>query len=217
MSEFGTMPPSPVSPPDLREWIGGVDIQLVDHILRGTFPSGGIRVLDAGCGGGRNLLWFLRTGCDVSAVDTSPMAVAQVRSAAEMLAPYLPPENFHVEAVEEMSFPDASFDVVLSIAVLHFARDEAQFLGMLEEMWRVLRRGGVLFVRVASTIGIEKLVVPLGSPRRYQVPDGSERFLVDLELLLRLTEGLKGELLDPIKTVNVQNQRCMTTWVLRKR
>ena len=53
--------------------------------------------------------------------------------------------------------------------------------------------------------------------RRYKSPDGSERYLVDEALLGSLTECLGAELADPVKTTVVQNQRSMTTWVLRKK
>ncbi len=44
-----------------------------------------------------------------------------------------------------MSFPDAFADVVISSAVLHFARDDAQFEAMLRGTWRVLKPGGLFF------------------------------------------------------------------------
>ena len=52
--------------------------------------------------------------------------------------------------------------------------------------------------------------------RRCFLPDSSERYLVDEAMVLRLTEELGGQLLDPLKTTVVQDQRCMTTWVMRK-
>ena len=127
----------------------------------------------------------------------------------------LPAGNFRVENIEEMSFPDDFADVVLSSAVLHFARGDDQFLAMLRGTWRVLKPGGLLFCRLASSIGMEDQVRRLEG-RRYALPDGSERYLVDAELLGKLTAELGGRLLDPLKTTVVQNQRCMTTWVVRK-
>jgi SAM-dependent methyltransferase len=174
-----------------------------------------MRVLDAGCGGGRNLVYLLRNGYEVFATDESPDAVATVRRLAATFAPQLPPENFRREAVERMSFADASADVVLSSAVLHFARDDEQFDAMVREMWRVLAPGGVLFARLASSIGMEKRVRHLGG-RHFHLPDGSERYLVDAALLTTLTLRLAAELLDPLKTTVVQDQRAMTTWVVRK-
>jgi hypothetical protein len=62
---------------------------------------------------------------------------------------------------------------------------------------------------------MEQRVKPLAG-RRHRLPDGTERYLVDEMLLTSLTRELGGELLDPLKTTVVQNQRCMTTWVVRK-
>ncbi len=209
------MPNNPAnSTRDLIDQIGGVDVYLLDQIVKGRFINH-TRILDAGCGGGRNAAWFIRNGYDVSAVDISPVAVASIRQQAANFAPSLSAENFRVEPVEKMTFGDRTFDAVLSIAVLHFAHDEAHFRHMLNEMWRVLRPGGILFARLGSTIGIEHLVRPLGQGR-YAVPDGSSRFLVSLETLTQLTFDLHANLLEPIKTVNVENLRCMTTWVVEK-
>jgi SAM-dependent methyltransferase len=202
------------SPLNLQEWFGQIDIYLFDQLLKGRF-SPRMRVLDAGCGGGRNLVYFLRCGYDVCGVDVSSEAVAHVRALASGLAPHLPADNFRVEAVEEMSFADAGFDVVLSSAVLHFARDEEHWQGMVREMWRVLKPGGVFFARLASGIGMEEKIIRLEG-RRYHLPDGSDRFLVDERMLLAATDSLGGEWIEPLKTVVVQNLRSMSTWCLRK-
>lgn len=199
----------------LQEWFGGIDIYLFDQLLKGRFVAG-MRVLDAGCGQGRNLVYFLRSGYEVFGVDESREAIAQTCRLASSLASHLPKDNFRVEAVERMSLADTSFDVVLSSAVLHFAHDEQQWEAMLKEMWRVLKPGGIFFARLASTIGIEDQV-ELIEGRRYHLPDGSERFLVDEAMLLRVTAELGGEFVEPIKTTVVQNLRAMTTWCLRKR
>jgi tellurite methyltransferase len=198
----------------LREWFGDIDIYLFDQVLRERIQPG-MSILDAGCGGGRNLVYFLRSGYDVHGVDASREAIAAVRDLAGRWAPNLAEENFRVESVEALSFSDQSFDAVISSAVLHFARDETQFHAMLREMWRVLRPGGFFFARLASSIGIETRIRPLDN-RRYRLPDGSDRFLVDEEMLLSLTAELRASLADPIKTTNVQNLRCMTTWCLFK-
>jgi tellurite methyltransferase len=199
---------------DLHSTFGAIDIYLFDQILRGRIPPGA-RVIEAGCGGGRNIHYLLQAGYDVSAVDADAYAIDAVRRLAATLAPTLPPAQFLVEPVEEMSFPAESADVVLSIAVLHFALDDAQFAAMVHRMWRVLRPGGILFCRLASSIGMEARMQRL-SRRRHLLPDGSERYLVDEELLLDWTRRLGGTLIDPLKTTVVQDQRCMTTWVVRK-
>lgn len=199
---------------DLSSLFGQIDIYLFDQLLRGRIGPG-MTVFDAGCGHGRNLVFFLREGYPVYAVDPDPDAVRKVRSLAERLAPGLPVSNFRAEAVESSSFPDRAADVVISSAVLHFARDEAHFQAMLRGTWRLVKPGGLFFCRLASTIGMEGRFKPLGG-RRFALPDGTERFLVDEPSLLELTTTLGGDLADPLKTTVVQDRRCMTTWVLRK-
>jgi len=200
--------------PKLDEQFGQIDIYLFDQILRGRITPG-MRVVDAGCGSGRNLVYLLREGYEIFSADVDAQEVEHVRRLAAALAPNLPAENFRMDAVEEMAFPEGFADVVISSAVLHFARDDAQFHAMLRGTWRVLRRGGLFFCRLASSIGMENRVERVAG-RRFRLPDGSERYLVDEAMLMRLTEEMGGQLLDPLKTTVVQNQRCMTTWVVRK-
>ena len=199
---------------NLQEWFGQIDIYLFDQFLKGRFNPR-MRVLDAGCGGGRNLVYFLRCGYEVCGVDLSPDAIAHVRALAAGLAPHLPADNFRAEAVEGMSFADADFDVVISSAVLHFARDEEHWQRMLREMWRVLKPGGIFFARLASSVGVEGQITRL-EERRFHLPDGSDRFLVDDPMLLAAADSLGGELIEPLKTVVVRNTRSMSTWCLRK-
>ena len=201
-------------PASLLDEFGHIDIYLFDQLLRGRILPG-MRVLDAACGTGRNLVYLLRHGVDVSAVDRDPHAVALVRTLAAQLAPGLSPERFRVEPVERMSFDSESMDVVVSNSVLHFAHDDQHFDAMVLEMWRVLKPGGLLFCRLSSTIGMEHRMRPLGGGR-FQLPDGADWYLVDEARLMNLTARLGGRQLDPLKTTIVQDQRCMTTWVLSK-
>jgi tellurite methyltransferase len=200
--------------PDLQQQFGQIDIYLFDQLLRGRI-TGGMRIFDAGCGHGRNLVYLLKEGYEIFGADSDARAIDAVRNLARSLAPALPADNFRAEAVEAMSFQDAFADLVISSAVLHFARDDDQFEAMLRGTWRVLKPGGLFFCRLASSIGIEGQVKRIAD-RRFVLPDGSERYLVDEALLLTLTEDLGGKLADPLKTTVVQNQRSMTTWVVRK-
>jgi tellurite methyltransferase len=199
---------------DLPAQFGQIDIYLFDQLLRGRI-SRGMRIVDAGCGGGRNLVYFFRNGFDIFGVDGDATAIRSVRSIAKQLAPDLAETNFRVEPVERMTFANAFADVVLSSAVLHFAKNDEQFAAMVNEMWRVLRPGGLLFCRLASDIGMETRIQRIDG-RRFLLPDGSERYLVDEDMLLGLSRDLGGRLVDPLKTTIVQDQRCMTTWVVRK-
>jgi 2-polyprenyl-3-methyl-5-hydroxy-6-metoxy-1,4-benzoquinol methylase len=200
---------------DVRELFGDVDIYVFDQLLRGRIASG-MRVFDAGCGAGRNLVYLLRAGYEVFGIDADPAAIRAVQRLAANMAPRLPSDNFRVEAIEQHTFPETFADVILSSAVLHFAKDDAQFLAMLQGAWKTLRPRGIMVCRLASSIGMERQVKQVAG-RRHKLPDGSERYLVDADLLMALTEKLGGDLLDPLKTTVVHNQRCMTTWVVRKR
>ena len=208
-------PPSEPAVTDLQGQFGNIDIYLFDQLLRGRIGAG-MHVLDSGCGGGRNLVYLLRrSDIEVYASDADPAAVAAVRSLAKELRPGLPVEHIRHEPVEHPSFADRSMDVVVSNAVLHFARDGVHFDAMVAAMWRLLRRGGMLFARLASSIGMESRMQAVGNGR-YLMPDGSERYLVDQARLMATTTRLGGTLLDPLKTTIVQDQRCMTTWVMGK-
>ena len=197
----------------IQEQFGQIDIYVFDQILRENIGMG-MRVLDAGCGYGRNLVYLLRAGCEVYALDADPAGVDHVRRLSQSLQTGLAEENFRVGQIENMPFPDAIADVVICNSVLHFARDEKHFRAMLAELWRVLRPGGMLFCRLGSRIGMDFERVRKDI---FVVGDGSEWFLVDEEMLLSLTDELNAVLVDPLKTTIVQDYRCMTTWVLRKR
>jgi len=205
-----------IPPPgvELTKTFGELDIYLFDQLLRGRFDRRP-RVLDAGCGGGRNLVYFLRHGFTCFGVDRDPAAIEQVRALAAQLAPQLPADNFRTGELDQLPWADATMDAVVCSAVLHFARDLDHFDRMLAELWRVLAPGGLLFTRLASNVGLERAVGAAGS--RVRLPDGSDRFIVDEAMLLERTTRLGGTLLDPLKTTNVQQQRCMTTWALTKR
>jgi tellurite methyltransferase len=199
---------------DLRREFGDIDIYLFDQLHRGRIAEG-MKVLDAGCGAGRNLVYLHRRGFDVWGTDGDEHAVATARAQAAILAPTLPADHFRVEPVERMSFENETFDVVISSAVLHFASDEEQWNAMLREMWRVLKRGGIFFARLATDIGHETRVRPLGK-RRFIMPDGHARFLVDEAFIVEATRRVGGTLVDPLKTSVVQNMRSMMTWVARR-
>jgi SAM-dependent methyltransferase len=203
-----------MSSSNLRKLYGNIDIYLFDQLLKGRFDNCRT-VLDAGCGSGRNIAYFLQNGFSVYGVDQSEHAVElSKRLSADLCADHSP-DNFKLAALENLPFDDGQFDLVICSAVLHFANDAEHFDSMLRSLWRVLKPGGYFFARLASDIGIETLVQPLGN-YRYLLPDGSERFLVNEEILLEYTRELGAQLYEPIKTTNVQNLRCMTTWCVQK-
>jgi len=198
---------------NVQEQFGQIDIYVFDQILRGNIEPG-MRVLDAGCGYGRNLVHLLREGCDVFALDEDAEGVHHVQQLSESLRTGLPAANFQVGNIEQMPFADGFADVVICNSVLHFARDERHFRAMLAELWRVVKPGGMFFARLGSRIGMNFERI---RGNVFRIGDGSEWFLVDEKMLLDLSDEMNAILVDPLKTTVVQDYRCMTTWVLRKR
>ena len=90
----------------LPDSFGSIDIYLFDQLLKGRLRPD-MRLLDAGCGSGRNLNWFLRNHFDVCAMDQSAAAIEQTKLLAASLAPNLSANNFRVGPVEQISFADA--------------------------------------------------------------------------------------------------------------
>ena len=198
----------------IQEQFGNIDIYVFDQILKGRIQRG-MKILDAGCGDGRNLTYLLREGHKVYGIDADRESLDIIRATARRLAPRFPEQNFQLGTLENPPFPNAFFDFIICNAVLHFATDDRHFMAMLSGMWRVLKPGGILFCRLASSIGMETQIKQIAG-RVYFLPDESERYLVDEALLEKLTNDLKAGFVDPIKTTIVQNQRCMTTWVIQK-
>ena len=177
----------------LAATFGNIDIYLFDQLLKGTFDDCKY-VLDIGCGNGRNLVYFLKNNFNVFGIDKDEEAIEVVKNLSQQLSVDNNIDNFKVGLVEELPFPPQYFDLVISSAVFHFAQDEKHFDAMVRSAWSVLKPGGFLFARLASNIGIEALVLPLGKGR-YLLPDGSERFLVDQKLLLNYSKDLNGQLI----------------------
>ncbi len=194
----------------LQALVGHTDIYLLDQMLKCRYLPGET-ILDAGCGNGRNLHWFLLNDFNCYGIDNNRAALEELST----LYPSLPVDKIVVAELETMPFADAYFDHILSSAVLHFARGVTHFCAMLEEMVRVLKPAGSLFIRMTFNIGIEDAVVLIGDGV-YLVPDGSTRFLLTRELLETLLTHYPLALLEPVKTVNVDDTRCMSTLVLQR-
>lgn len=199
---------------NLLQLFGNIDIYLFDQLLKGRFDNCN-RIIDVGMGGGRNLHYFLQNGYEVYGVDPDAAAVENGKQLSAVLAPGNSAANFVVAVAEGLPFPGKYFDLAICSAVLHFANSHEHFDAMLHSIWRTIKPGGYFFARLASDIGIEELVTPIGHGV-YHLPDGSNRYLINDKALLHYTSVLKGELFEPIKTTNVQNLRCMTTWCIRK-
>lgn len=199
----------------IRSEFGDIDIYLFDQLQKGTFLDCK-KIVDLGCGRGRNLHYFIKHGYDVWGIDASPAAISEVRSLALELNSDFPVDQLiHADLDNYVPFKKESFDLVICSAVLHFAKDEEHFDEMILSAWSLLKPGGYFFARLASEIGIEDLIIPLGN-RRFILPDGTERFLVDEDMILDYNRKLQAKPYEFLKTTLVQNSRSMTTWCIQK-
>jgi len=204
-----------LNPSELNKYLGNIDIYLLDQVLKGLFPPEQ-QILDAGCGDGRNLIYFLRNKYDVYGIDMDEEAVQMLRHIARSINRSYPVDDrFIVGDVKNMPYAQEQFDAIISNTVLHFAESEEQLFKMFQELTRVLKPGGILFVRMATDIGITDQIKPLGNGR-YLLPDGSERFLLKKNLLQDVMSRFGYQLVEPFKTVIVENQRSMSAFLLRK-
>ncbi|PPK94413.1 methyltransferase family protein [Nonlabens xylanidelens] len=189
-----------------NDLLGGIDIYIIDQILKNRYqPQQSI--LDAGCGKGRNLKWFYDNDFEIygNDVDSDFLAFAKAKYPKSKA-------NFINSNLDELPYKDSNFDHVLCCAVLHFAKSEKQFTEMFKELIRVLKPGGTLLIRMASNIGLD------GNAPIVRFKDNGQKgtYYLTRERITLLLSEFQLELLEPVKTTNVQDERAMTTLVLSK-
>jgi ubiquinone/menaquinone biosynthesis C-methylase UbiE len=193
----------------IKELLGQTDIYLIDQIMKDRYKKGD-RILDAGCGRGRNLHWFLQNEFDVYGIDVAEEVIDELKNNYAFAA-----DKFFVSGVERMHFEDNYLDHIICSAVLHFAKNMIHFKDMFSELVRVLKPKGTLFIRMTSDIGIEEKVKHLENGV-YSIPDGSKRFLLTKNLLAECISDCNVSLIEPLKTVNVNDAKCVSTIMLSK-
>ncbi|WP_200975093.1 bifunctional 2-polyprenyl-6-hydroxyphenol methylase/3-demethylubiquinol 3-O-methyltransferase UbiG [Echinicola sp. 20G] len=199
----------------LNKLLGNIDIYLLDQILKGRFTKD-MRILDAGCGEGRNLIYLLQENYQVFGVDQNPNAIQMARTYARSLQPRYDLLRFQVAPVEDLPFHQGAFQAIISSAVLHFAKNTDHFHQMFDEMLRVLEPGGILFLRMTTGFGeMEKKSEMIGDGV-YNLPDGSSRFLLTEKLLETVVERHQLSYLENPKSVLVHGQRAMGVFIFKK-
>ena len=201
---------------ELNSTLGNIDIYLLDQILKGRFDKE-MRILDAGCGEGRNCIFFLHQGYRIFGCDANPIAVQMCRVTAKTIDSDYDVHRFQKAHIEEMPFHNGAFDVILSSAVLHFARSETHFFQMMDEMMRILRSGGLFFLRMCTDQGNMREKSPHLGEGVYLLPDGSERFLLTPELEEEVMKKYHLEHVEPPKSVLVHDLRSMGVFVMHKK
>jgi SAM-dependent methyltransferase len=111
----------------------------------------GWSVLDLGCGGGVDtLLAGLMAGPAGRAKGVEPVPEMLARARANLLASGLANVSFHQATAEDLPFPEAAFDLVISNGALNLVPDKARALA---EAWRVLKPGGRLQIADQMLVG----------------------------------------------------------------
>lgn len=206
--------PSDMNVSELKHELQNIDIYLLDQIMKGRYEPHHT-ILDAGCGSGRNLFWFCRNGFNVYAVDTQKEALESLIQIAGELDIEVRPDRISLGDLQSMEYDSDFFDHIICSAVLHFAKSHQHFETMFSELIRVLKPGGTLFARMTSNIGIENRLTEIESGV-FNIPDGSIRYLLTKDKLKEIMQKHRLTFLEPLKTVNVNDVRCMSTLMLQK-
>jgi ubiquinone/menaquinone biosynthesis C-methylase UbiE len=193
----------------LKKEIDKIDIYLLDQILKERYHLDE-KILDVGCGNGRNLKWFYNNNYTIYGIDADAEKIKEAKKNYPNKS-----KNLYVSKAENLPFEDESFHHIICNAILHFAKSDTHFHEMFSELIRVLKPKGSFFIRMTSNFGIEENVIHIDKGV-YKLPDETQRFLLTESILNTIKTNFNIKFLEPIKTVNVDNKRCMTTLVLQK-
>jgi ubiquinone/menaquinone biosynthesis C-methylase UbiE len=196
---------------NIMEQLGNTDVYLVDQMMKGRYQEGD-RILDAGCGFSRNIDLFIKAGFSVIGVDHDPEKIHFCREKHPSIS-----DHFILQDLGSLSFDDGFFDHIISSAVFHFSESTAQFKSLFSEHVRVLKSGGTFFIRMTSLFGLPQGTAKSLGKGRYHLPDYGDRFLVTYPLINELKTTYNLSLLDPVKTVNVEDNRAMSVLMFTKK
>ncbi|EAS18732.1 putative methyltransferase [Flavobacteria bacterium BBFL7] len=186
--------------------LGGMDIYVIDQILKNRCLLNH-SILDAGCGKGRNLKWFYHNDFEIygTDIDDDFLAFAKARYPKRQ-------SNFTLSRLKKLPYVDCCFDHIICCAVLHFAQSEKHFTEMFSELVRVLKPDGTLLIRMASNIGLDGNAPVV----RYKENGQRGTYYLTRDRITLLMSEFQLQLLEPIKTTNVQDERAMTTLLFSK-
>ncbi|MBU0458809.1 class I SAM-dependent methyltransferase [Patescibacteria group bacterium] len=117
-----------------------VDFTLKSYEYIKDIPN--CRLLDIGCGDGRDSIFFAEKGIDVTAIDFAEEAIEQINADHSSI-------NARVMDITEMKFPDDSFDVVYAHLTLHYFDDETTEK-IIKNIYRMLKKDGYFFIKCKS-------------------------------------------------------------------
>ena len=194
----------------LRNIIGKADVYLLDQIMKGIYTQTD-KILDAGCGHGRHISLFEKLELDIYGIDINKERIHHCKQEFPKIS-----KKFQVSDLKQIPFDDGFFEHVISSAVFHFATSKAHFKCLFAEHIRVMKIGGTLFIRMTSQFGLAPKSLRIVEEGIYVLPDGTQRFLISYSLVKELQEEFHLKLIEPIKTVNVSDERAMAVLMFQK-
>ncbi|MEP1096818.1 MAG: class I SAM-dependent methyltransferase [Cyclobacteriaceae bacterium] len=193
---------------DINNYFGDTDLFLLDLILKGKIPEKAT-VLDAGCGEGRNAIFFIREGYDYLGIDSDQSKI----QLAQYMANNISTSKARFEVGDIGNLQELGlFDVVICSRVLHFVNTDEGFHQMWRNLSDRLAPNGILYVSMDSMID-NNLGLASGNGK-YEFPDGAVRFAITNKLYNEIKKGF--EPVEPLKTLVQNETRAQSFFALRK-
>ncbi|WKK76408.2 class I SAM-dependent methyltransferase [Marivirga salinae] len=198
----------------LNSELGNIDLYWLDFILKGYLPDDA-KVLDAGCGEGRNLTYCLKNNLDIFGIDQNPEAINFLKLIAKKYKLGDLDARFQVMKLDKILFPDSTFDIIIGSAVLHFAKNVAHFNMMINELIRLLKPNGKIFIRTMTDRYFPENIVEL-EEGVFQFQNKQIRFVINADVFVENLRDRQLELIEPYKEVLVENRHTMGTFMFQK-
>ncbi len=195
-----------MTPHEINNYFGDMDIFLMDLILKGKIPEKG-KVLDAGCGEGRNGIYFINNQYSYTGVDTDRSKVSLI----EFLSGGTE-SSFFVEDIKTFAERKETFDFIVCSRVLHFAESVDHFYEMWNDLISMLNPRAIIYISMDSVIDTD-----IGEAKdngRFLFPDGEVRFAITKEIYKDIKKGF--EEIESLKTLVAHEKRAQSFIALKK-
>ncbi len=185
-----------------------MDLFLMDLILKGNLDPKS-KVLDVGCGEGRNGVFFIQNGFEYHGWDTDESKLRLI----EYISKNLKKSSTQFELIDlrESTLRD-QFDLIICSRVLHFARSKDDFDEMWNKLVHLLRSGGILYLSMDSVVD-----VAIGKELEdglVEFPDQKIRFALTCELYEDIKKGFDE--IEPLRTLVHHGSRAQSFMCLKK-
>ena len=197
---------------DINNFIGDIDLELLDQLLKGRFNDRH-RLLEIGCGQGRNIIPFLNLEKVIYGIDLDEKNVALCKLIATSLGG--DPSFFSKVNAGTLPFKNDFFDAIINCRVMHFAKNNRDFKRQWKEQFRVLKKGGFLYFSMDTSINNEEIVKSTNGERSW-FNDQSERLLLTEQLLGLVNLRSNFKLLEPLKTIRFGQEHAHVILCLQK-